>query len=422
MARHFRRSLLAFAGLLVIALSLQPASTATAQTTLRAAAVVNDEVISMLDLVMRTRLVVLSIGLEDTPETRRRLAPQVLRSLIDERLQIQEAQRLGFEVSEDQIDAAFQRIAEQNNASAYQFRGMLESNGIMVETLRDQIRAQIAWEQVVARRIRPRINISEEQIDTVAERLRKSDGVVQWRLGEIFLGVDDSAREAEVRRTAQRLVSELRQGADFRAMAQQMSQSASASTGGDLGWIQQGQLPEELEDALRDLQSGQISVPIRSLDGYHILAVRDRRKVEIGRETVRLHRIYRPLEEDGPPAADVKAELRSATGNIDSCAAFDKTGSEMSSVTAGTLGDVPVSQIPPAVRSAIDSLEVAQPSEPVEVENGLAVFMVCARDDSGIDRQLISQRLEQDRLTMLSRRYLRDLRRGANVDVRVGGA
>ncbi|MDX1710811.1 MAG: peptidylprolyl isomerase, partial [Rhodovibrionaceae bacterium] len=389
MARLIRQSIPAFAAALIVAMSLTVSAPAGAQTTLRAAAVVNDEVISMLDLAMRTRLVILSIGLEDTPETRQRLAPQVLRSLIDERLQIQEAERLGLEVSEEQVDEAFARIAQQNNMAPYEFRRMLESNGVLVESMRDQIRAQLSWEQVVGRRIRPQVNISEEQVDTVVGRLRESDGVVQWRLGEIFLGVDDSSREAEVRSTAQRLVTELRQGANFNAMAQQISQSASASTGGDLGWIQKGQLTDELEEALADMEPGQISPPVRSLDGYHILAMRDRRVVEVGQDTVRLHRIYMPSEQEDATPQEISANLREATQDAQSCAAFDKTGADMESATAGSLGDVPVVGLPPRVRSAVSSLDVAEPSKPVEVEGGFAVFMVCARDDSGIDRRLI---------------------------------
>ncbi|MEX2009163.1 MAG: SurA N-terminal domain-containing protein, partial [Dongiaceae bacterium] len=136
-----------------------------AQDSLRIAAVVNDDVISQFDLAVRTRMVIVSSRLEDTPEIRRRVTPQVLRGLIDERLKMQEAKRLGVVVNKADIETQIAGIAKQNNMTLAEFETVLERNGILRQTLADQVRTEIAWAIVVQRRMRPSIDIGDDEID-----------------------------------------------------------------------------------------------------------------------------------------------------------------------------------------------------------------------------------------------------------------
>ncbi|UEM05272.1 peptidylprolyl isomerase [Skermanella rosea] len=241
------------------------------------AAVVNDDIISMSDLSARLQLALVSSGLPGTAEVRQRLTPQVLRSLIDERLQMQEAARANISVTDKEIDDAFGRVAEQNQMKRDQLEKMLSSQGVPRSALESQIRATIGWGKLVQRRLRPSIEIGEEEIDAVLRRIEANAGKPEYLAAEIYLAVDSPEREEEVRRLADRLVEQIGQGASFPAVARQFSQSAGATNGGDLGWVQQGQLPEELDTTLRDLRPGQVSRPIRSLTGYHILLLREQR-------------------------------------------------------------------------------------------------------------------------------------------------
>ncbi|HIC80732.1 MAG TPA: hypothetical protein EYP07_07170 [Kiloniellaceae bacterium] len=136
--------LTAFALLCVALAALHAPPPAQAQDAFRPAAVVNDEVISVLDLSMRVRLAIIGAGVQDSQEVRRRLTPQVLRGLIDERLQMQEATRLDIAVTDDQVADALQQISQQNGMSEGQFLSMLRNRGVIPTTLIDQIRAQIA--------------------------------------------------------------------------------------------------------------------------------------------------------------------------------------------------------------------------------------------------------------------------------------
>ncbi|HMA16527.1 MAG: peptidylprolyl isomerase [Bacteroidota bacterium] len=276
----------AVGGLAVLALAalaiggLRVGAAAAQEDLFRPAAVVNDDVISVLDLAMRLQLAIIAAGVDDSSDVRRRLTPQVLNSLIDERLQMQEAERLDIEVTDLQIAGALEQIAQQNNMSEGQFLTMLRNRGVIPTTLIDQIRAQIAWQSIVQRSVRPNVVVPPEEIEEVVNRLTARRGAVERRVAEIFIPIESIAREAEAQTNAVRLFEELRRGANFAGLARQFSQSATALLGGDLGWVRDGELDEELNAALAQMGPGEISVPIRTLSGFHILFLRDMRKNE----------------------------------------------------------------------------------------------------------------------------------------------
>lgn len=245
---------------------------------LRAAAVVNDEVVSVLDLVMRTRLVILGSGVEDTPEMRRRIARQVLRRLIDERLQLQEAERLSITVTDQQVKDAFAGVAEQNNMTAPEFLRALESKSILPSVMLDQIRAEIAWQTLVQSSLRRSVSITPQDVDAVVERIMSQSDGHQSRVAEIFLSVPNAIQEEEVFDNALRLVEQARGGANFAGLAREYSQSSTANLGGDLGWLENGELQDELDQALRALETGAVSDPVRTLTGFTILMLRETRQ------------------------------------------------------------------------------------------------------------------------------------------------
>src|SRR5437773_6234838 len=113
------------------------------------AAVVNDEVISIFDLISRVRLVMLSSNIADTPETRQRIAPQVLRSLIDEKLQLQEAKRQSVTASDEELNKGLDQIEKQNNMRSGQLNEFMKSRGLDRGQLVDQLTASIVWAKLV---------------------------------------------------------------------------------------------------------------------------------------------------------------------------------------------------------------------------------------------------------------------------------
>ena len=412
--------------LLIAGLVLALTAPAMAQDVLSIAAIVNDEVVSAYDVQQRTNLVLVSTGLQNNRETRRRLARQVLRTLIDERIQMQEAKRLNIKVNQADVDRAIRRIERQGNIPEGRFPDLLRSQGIAPEILMAQIRANIAWTKLVQRRLRPTVTVSDDEIDAVIERLEANAGQEEQRVREIFLAVDSPDDDEEVRRSAGRLIDQIRAGARFAAVARQFSQGVTAAVGGDVGWVQPGQMPEELEDALAGMRPGEVSDPIRSTGGYYVVTLSERRQV-LSRDPAAieldLKQILLPLDNQAAPA-DVATQTRLAEairGNIADCDDIETIAKELKSSESGALGKVRLGDLPDNLRAAVGPLKVGEVSAPVRTGAGVHLFMVCGREgdvEQGPDPEAIREVLGNRRLSMLARRYLRDLRRDAVVEFR----
>lgn len=244
------------------------------------AIVVNEDAISMADLSDRYRLILASSRLPDGPKTRERVTPQIIGSLIEEQLKFQEGARNDVQVTQSDINNGFVTIAEQNGLTAEEFRNALKQSGINVGTMERQIKSQITWSKVVAKRLRPKVNISESDINTVFDRMENSIGRFEYLASEIYLPIENPKEEAQVRDLAIGLANDMQAGrAPFFRVAQQFSKAPGAPQGGDIGWVQEGQVARELDDVLVTLEPKKISNPIRSLGGYHILLLREKRQI-----------------------------------------------------------------------------------------------------------------------------------------------
>ena len=242
------------------------------------AAVVNDGLVSNSDVDARMHLIIASSGMPNTAEVREKVRPQVLNMLIDEQIRLQEAKRLGFEITEEDVDGGISIIAEQNNMDMETFTKAMAHDGIKPRTLRQQVRAQLAWNEVIKKEIRPKIDISDQQVDAMMERIKSREGTDEYLVSEIYLSVPDQKEEKNVRQLANKLYTQLtQQKIPFDRVAAQFSEGATAPRGGLLGWLQAGQLSEELDRELSRMRKGATSAPIRTLSGYHILQLKDKR-------------------------------------------------------------------------------------------------------------------------------------------------
>ena len=409
------------AAVLVAALAAGAPPSASAQDTLRAVALVNDQVISALDLGMRIRLSILSSGIEDSPEVRRRLLRPVLRVLIDEWLKIQEAERLDITVSEEEVADAMGEIAGRYRMTAKQFDRLMKQKNILPSSMERQVRADLSWRRVINRRFRPSISISEDEVDEVIARIEANRGRPEIRVSEIFLEVDSVLRQEEVQGAAERLMQQLRDGGDFAALARQFSQSATASVGGDLGWIREGELPDELASVVRGMRPGELVGPISTFGGFNIVYLRDQRQVAAGDAVLHLKQIHFavPLVAPEEKTQEATANAARLRPRIVGCDSVEALAAQFGSPGSGDLGRMKLSEMATPLRRAVGGLSRGQTSQPVRVSGGVSLFTVCDRQEGNIDRDRIQQSLIGQRYDMLARRYLRDLRRAANVDYRL---
>jgi peptidyl-prolyl cis-trans isomerase SurA len=267
--------LLALMGVMISAVT----PNAQAEQVAGIAAVVNDEAISMADVKERMKLIMISSGLPNNEDIRAKILPQVVESLIEEQLKLQEASRNKLEVSDEEVEEGFATIAAQNKFTADQFRQIMKKSGISTQTLTRQIKAQLGWNKVIKEVLRNHVNVSESDVNTRIERMKAKIGQTEYLAAEIFLPTD-AKQEAKVQQFAQRMASELQaKKAPFGAVAVQFSKAAGAEKGGTLGWVQQGQLPPELDTVLTSLEEGGVSNPIKTNDGIHILSLQKKRTI-----------------------------------------------------------------------------------------------------------------------------------------------
>jgi peptidyl-prolyl cis-trans isomerase SurA len=398
-------------------------------TETRIAAVVNDEVISVADVMSRLRMVMLSSNLTDSPETRQRIAAQVLRTIVDEKLQMQEAKRQNITATDEEVTKALAQIEKQNNMQAGQLDHVLKSHGIERGALVDQLTASIVWAKLVRRLVSQTNVVSDEEIDYALKRAKDTANEPQSRVAEIFLAVDNPTQEDEVRRLAERLIEQMKQGARFSAVAQQFSQSATAAVGGDIGWVRAEQLSPELGKAVAQMRPGELSPPIRTGAGYYLALVLDRRTGRsAGPEDSLMHLVQivfpLPPQATEPMRRAAIAEAQSAKTTAKNCEELLKIGKEKGSPQLSSEGRLRVDQVSPAMRNIVLGLGVGQASQPIVQKNGVGVIMMCEKAAAPSvpttpSRDDVAETLMRQRLDTLARRYMRDLRRTAFVDVRV---
>jgi peptidyl-prolyl cis-trans isomerase SurA len=413
---------LALAAAAVAALAGSPC----AQELQRIAAIVNEDVISMYDLDARTDLVVATSRLPDTQEVRRRIQPQVLRAMIDERLELQEAKRRNISVSQADIAGAFAAIEADNRMPPGGLKRYLAEAGLSEDSLKDQIRASIAWQKVIARQFRPSVTITPEQVDEALAALKRRQGQDEAHVFEILLTVDAPDEENTVRDNARRLVEQIRAGARFEALARQFSQGPSASGGGDRGWIVADDSDPSLAAALRQLPINEVSEPIRTISGYHIFVVRERRRsagASSSDAKVSLDQIFLPVTGGNPAERRSQLELAAQLREtLSGCDDMKKAVQEVRSPRPAHLGDYQVKDLSPQIRELIEPLKIGEPSRPLALADGVLVVMVCARDEPASKlpgHEEVERMLMNERLGMLARRHLRDLRLGSIVDLRI---
>jgi peptidyl-prolyl cis-trans isomerase SurA len=405
-----------------------PAGPTKAQEVDRIAAVVNDDIISIRDLDLRLKLAITVSGLPDTIENRRRVVPQVLRKMVDEHLQNQEAERLKLAVTSEELSRSIANLERQNHMPPGSLLPALTKAGVDPDAIKDQLKADIIWVKLIMRTLRPNIKVGEEEITDHLDALKQQMGQPEYLLSEIFLPVDDLKQEQEAKRLGERLLEQLRAGAPFSALARQFSRSNTASNGGLLGWVTASALDDEVRDAVVHLQKGQFSTLIRNTAGYVILSLSDTRAVgDIGVEGAKfsMAQVEFPLPpEGGPPLAQLAAKAAEITGRMTSCAEIEDLGRKLHSPQSGRRDNLQLSMLAEPLRPELMALPVGKPSAPVRMGNSLMVMMICSREQvkgkaTLPSRDAVRQSLEDQRLDLMARRYLRDLRRAAFIDFRL---
>ncbi len=391
----------------------------------RATAIVNGEIITGTDVDQRLALIVSANGGKVAPEEVERLHLQVLRNLIDETLQIQEAKAANIEIDEDEVTQTFNRVAQQNfGQDPAALEKYLAGIGSSSASLKRQIKGELAWQRLLRRNVQPFISVSDGEVREMMDRLKAAKGTEEYRIGEIYLSATQETKP-QVLANAQKILEQLKGGGSFVAYARQYSQSSSASVGGDLGWIRLAQLPPELSTPAAQMSPGQLVGPIELASGYSLLYLIDKRQVLTAdpRDAVlSLKQISIAFPKGAPEkdAAAKAAEFAKAVKDIKGCGAADAAGVALGATVVAN-DQIRVRDLPTALQETILKLSVGETTPPFgSIEDGVRVLMLCGRDDpkveSGPNFEQLQSQMEDDRVSKRAQTYLRDLRRDAVIE------
>ncbi len=407
---------------LAVAVWLLAPTVATAQSQLRIVAVVNDDVITELDLGTRIGLAVMTSGQPATQELFQRLVRPVLRQLIDERLQLQEAATRGSTISNQDVQAEIAELAQANRTTPERLLEELARQGVPADALRQQVRARSSWQRLLVRRQLATQPVTEEEVDEEIADLRRAVGQPEFLLAEIQLNVETMETESTVRDAANGLIQRIQAGESFPGLARRFSDGATAPAGGDLGWTRESQIEAEVLSAIRLLRPGQVTPPIRTTTGFTIFILREAHRVpplEAGATQVSLRQVVLPTT---PQTADATiAAARQLQAAARSCDDLAAQAARLGAAPPVDSLRVPLTALAPQLAEPAASTPIGQAFGPFSAGTGVALVMVCERTASGDQalRDEIRQRVQINRLENLSRRYLRDLRQAAFIDVRL---
>jgi peptidyl-prolyl cis-trans isomerase SurA len=392
----------------------------------RIVAVVSGDVITDGDVENRARLFALSTGLETSNEVIDRLKIQIANQLVDEKLRLQEAQRRKIVVPDKQIAAAMHDIEQRNNMPEGVMRQKLAALGVSVRTLIDQIRAQLAWTQVLREQLADKINVSDSDVDDKLAQHEKQAGKPEYRIGEIFVPVDDPSNSADARRFAETVIGELRAGAPFPAVAAQFSQTQSALEGGELGWVQPDQLDPQVALLVTQMPVGAVSNPVKVPGGFSIVTVQGKR--DVGRDMVMfisLRQVFLPFAEPLDPQRPSEQQrqtlekARGISGSVKTCAQMEQIAKANPSARPVDPGDVRLDSVnPQPFRDLLTKLPPNQASEPLVATDGIAVIIICSKEEKNtatLTKEDVRRQLINDRVEAASRQLMRDLRRKASI-------
>ncbi|MEH6789385.1 peptidylprolyl isomerase [Parasphingorhabdus sp.] len=391
----------------------------------RATAIVNGDIITGTDVSHRLALIVAANGGEVSDEERQRLRLQVLRNLIDETLQIQEAEANEIMIADEEVEATFQQVAQQNfKQDLNAFDQYLRTQGSSTDTLKRQIKGELAWSRLLRRNIQPFINVGDEEVNAIIERLNASKGTNEYRIGEIYMAASPETAP-QVAENMRKILEQIRSGGSFVAYARQFSEASTAATGGDLGWVRPAQLPQSLADAAEQMQVGQVVGPVEVPGGFSILYLIDSRQVLTADPrnallSLKQLAISFPEGITEAQASAQAAKFSAETQAIKGCGAANEVAARLGASVVDN-DQVKLRDLPAALQGAIAELQIGQASLPFgTVQDGVRVLILCGRDDpqsaAAPSFDAIMSRLENDRVNKRAQIYLRDLRRDAIIE------
>jgi peptidyl-prolyl cis-trans isomerase SurA len=370
----------------------------------RIVAVVNDEVITRMELDRESRMATEQLRRQGTPlPARDILEKQLLERMITKRALLQFAKQNGMRVSDTELDSAVDHIAQENKMTPVALRETIERDGVGFDRFREDVRAEMLVARLRDREVDSRIMVGDSEIQSfLRSQENQGEKIDEYNLTHILVTVPEQATPDEVkqrRARADTALAQLKQGLDFRQVAASFSDAPDALQGGAMGWRPAARLPTIFLDALKNMKVGQVSDLLRSPNGFHILKLIDKRGNNtpvIVTQTHARHILIRLNEVVSEN--DARNRLTSLKDRIANGADFAELArlqsDDTSAARGGDLGWVTPGDVVPEFERAMDALKAGQVSNPFKTPFGWHIVQVLERreQDMSKDRERLAAR------------------------------
>lgn len=406
---------------------LIPASTFAARQLLdRIIAIVDEDVITQVELEQRIRDIQYQLQTPIKTEAEfQALTRQVMEKMIRDKIQLQMAAKLGIKIDDVSLNRVLEQLAANNNLTLAQLRATLEKDGLDFERFREQTRDELIIKQLQQRMVANKINVSDQEIDQfIEEHNKQSQSNTRYHLRHILIATPESAKPEQVQQArlqAQQLYEQLLAGADFVELAIQHSAGRNALKGGDLGWRSASELPEDFVTRVRELNAGGITAPIRSASGFHLLQLVERRNEQ--NTVVQTHARHILIKGDDDSARQRLAELKARIEQGADFAALAREHSEDpgSGSRGGDLGWADPGTFVPAFESMMQTLAKGEISEPFKSRFGWHILQVLDRREQAASRDMLAaqarKQIRKRKIDEELRLWLRKIRDEAYVEI-----
>lgn len=317
------------------------------------------------------------------------LRKQILERMILDEIQLQLAKSSGIRVDDEQLNQVITNVAKQNSLTLEEFRKVLERDGYVFSKFREEIRKEIIIGQLRKNRVENHVFVSEQEVDAqlgkITDRLQLNN---EYHLAHILIPVSESAKPEEIeaaQKKAETVYTQLNFGADFAQTAISVSSDQRALQGGDLGWIKHGQLPTIFAEMIPKMKTGDITKPVRSASGFHIIKLLDSRSDDqkhVVQQTLARHILVKTSEILGSSEAKQKLERireRIMSGHDFAQVAKASSDDTGSAADGGNLGWISPGAMVPEFEEAMNKVPPGEISEPFQSRFGWHIVQVLSR-------------------------------------------
>ena len=375
-------------------------------------ATVNNEPISIYDLIQRANLFSISAKIPINEDFTTKILPDLISGYIDEVIQIQEIKKENVLVQDDLVQNLVDGIEKENGFKKGELKKFLKENKTEISILEKQLWANLGWRQLVANKFRQKIIVQESEVEVIHNKLKTDIGKDEFNVEQIFISFENK-KENDVFNTINNLYKQLIGGGDFLSIAKQFSDSYGGKIG-KMGWVPESDFDDKIVNDIKKLEINNFSKPIKGENGYFIIKLLNKRI--IGQETISDVSLFRiELIEKN----DEVYQLLNNIGNCDELEEFAKT---YGSTDSGSLGSFKYIELSNQLKFEVQKLNKNEISAPIKYDAGEFHIMICDINKAKpiipskfkIQDILINQKLE-----VLARQYMSELRTKAIIDIRI---